>query len=96
MVQVIARPELHGEAPSDQVLGEASEDEGAVCEQAGAALFVEVAVAEHGRVGVEVADARGSLSGRGLKTSPSEDSKRACKEGGSYLARIEDILLLII
>ena len=61
VIQVVAGPELHGQAPSNQVLGKTTENEGAVSEQAGATLFVEVTVAEHGGVCVEVTDTGGTL-----------------------------------
>ena len=65
VVQVVPCPELHGKGPGNQVLGITTPDEGAVREQAGSALLVEMTVAEHRRVRVEISDTtRGAAGGR--------------------------------
>ena len=54
MVDVIPSPELHAADPSDGVLRKTSVNPGLVSEKFRSAVFVEVTVAEHGGVGVEV------------------------------------------
>ena len=70
VVEIVSGPELHGETPCDQIFRETTPYERAVCEQPRSSLFVEVAVPEHGRVGVEVTDTC-SPSHLKLLTSPS-------------------------
>ena len=48
VIDVVAGPQVHGEDPEDAELGHASPDVGHLVEQFGAAVFVEVSVAEHG------------------------------------------------
>ena len=73
VVQVVPCPELHGEGPGNQVFGITTPDEGAVREQAGSALLVEMTIAEHRRVRVEIADATSGATSGGLDSGGSED-----------------------
>ena len=73
VVQVVASPELHGHGPSNQVFRITTPDEGAVREQTGPALLVEMPVAEHGRVRVEIANATGGTASGRLDSRCTED-----------------------
>lgn len=66
VVQVVPCPELHGEGPGYQVFGITTPDEGAVREQAGSALLVEMTVAEHRRVRVKISDTTSGATSGGL------------------------------
>ena len=48
VINVVASPELHANAPSNQELRESSPDKRCVLKKSRALLFVEVAVPEHG------------------------------------------------
>ena len=61
VVEIVGSPELHGEAPGDGILGQSSEDEGAVREESGSSLLVEVPVSEHRRVSIVASNVSGSL-----------------------------------
>ena len=63
VVNVVASPELHADSPRNQELGQSAPDERGVLEQSAALLFVEVSVLKHGRVRIEVSDARSLLLG---------------------------------
>lgn len=57
VVEVVPGPELHGQGPSNQVFGIATPDEGAIGEETRSALLIEVAVAEHRGVRIEISHA---------------------------------------
>lgn len=73
MIQVITGPELHGEAPSDQIFGEATEYEGTIGEQTRSAFLIEMTIAEHWGVRFKVSKAtRSTLDHRlldGVRTA---------------------------
>ncbi len=59
MVQIVSGPELHGEAPGEEVFRESAPKEWAIEEDAGSPLLVHVSVPEHWRMGVIVSNSRG-------------------------------------
>lgn len=77
VVEVVAGPELHGDAPGDGVLWQSAEDEGAVREQSGPSLLVEVPVSKHRRVGIVASDVSGSLLFGFLERSAESPKKRS-------------------
>jgi hypothetical protein len=73
VVQVVAGPELHRHSPGNKVFRITTPDEGAIREQAGSALLVEMTVAEHRRVRVEITYATGGAASGRLDSGGSED-----------------------
>ena len=64
LVKVVASPELHGDAPGDEELGKTTPDVRCVGKQFASSLLVEMTVAEHRRVSVEVSNTGALLHGR--------------------------------